>query len=125
MYEEWVGRTVTLDKMEQLQVSDVAPIYKKNYWNRVKGDQLPSGLDLCVFDFGVNAGTGQVSDVAKYLQKMIGATADGAIVPTEDDPATLRRSLHSRNLCKTRGSKRCNRTVSKRPTCILQKTETF
>ena len=44
--------------MEQLQVSDVAPIYKKNYWNRVKGDQLPSGLDLCVFDFGVNAGTG-------------------------------------------------------------------
>ena len=46
VYEEWVGRTVTLAKMEQLQVSDVAPIYKKNYWNRVKGDQLPSGLDL-------------------------------------------------------------------------------
>ena len=74
VYEEWVGRTVTLDQMERLQVSDVAPIYKKNYWNRVKGDQLPSGLDLCVFDFGVNAGTGR-----KYLQKMVGATADGAI----------------------------------------------
>ena len=41
----------------------------------MKGDQLPSGLDLCVFDFGVNAGTGRA---AKYLQKMIGATADGA-----------------------------------------------
>ena len=82
VYEEWVGRTVTLDKMEQLQVSDVAPIYKKNYWDRVKGDQLPSGLDLCVFDFGVNAGTGRA---AKYLQKMVGATADGAI-----GPATLR-----------------------------------
>ena len=73
VYEEWVGRTVTLDKMEQLQVSDVAPIYKKNYWNRVKGDQLPSGLDLCVFDFGVNAGTGRA---AKYLQKMVGATSE-------------------------------------------------
>ena len=82
VYEEWVGRTVTLDKMEQLQVSDVAPIYKKNYWDRVKGDQLPSGLDLCVFDFGVNAGTGRA---AKYLQSMVGATADGAI-----GPATLR-----------------------------------
>ena len=51
--------------MERLQVSDVAPIYKKNYLNRVKGDQLPSGLDLCVFDFGVNAGTGRGT---KYLQ---------------------------------------------------------
>ena len=89
--------TVTLDQMEQLKVSDVAPIYKKNYWNRVKGDQLPSGLDLCVFDFGVNAGTGRA---AKYLQKMIGATADGAI--------GLCNFTSSRNLCKTRGSKRCD-----------------
>ena len=39
-------------------------------------------MNLCVFDFGVNAGTGRA---AKYLQKMVGATADGAI-----GPATLR-----------------------------------
>ena len=82
VYEEWVGTKVTEDKMKNLKVEDVAPIYKKNYWFRVKGNQLPSGLDLCVFDFGVNAGTGRA---AKYLQKMIGATADGAI-----GPATLR-----------------------------------
>ena len=24
---------------------------KKNYWDRVKADQLPEGLDLCVFDW--------------------------------------------------------------------------
>ena len=36
------------------------------------------GLDLCVFDFGVNAGTGRS---AKYLQKMIGTTVDGGIGP--------------------------------------------
>ena len=57
---------------------DVAPIYKKNYWDRVKGDDLPAGLDLCVFDFGVNAGTGRS---AKYLQTLIGTTADGGIGP--------------------------------------------
>ena len=28
--------------MKDLTVEDVAPIYKKSYWDRVKGDQLPS-----------------------------------------------------------------------------------
>jgi len=74
VYEEWGG---TKD-MKDLLVEDVAPIYKKNYWDRVKGDDLPSGLDLCVFDFGVNAGTGRA---AKYLQNLVGAGADGAIGP--------------------------------------------
>ena len=64
--------------MKDLTVEDVAPIYKKSYWDRVKGDELPAGLDLCVFDFGVNAGTGRA---AKYLQNLVGATADGAIGP--------------------------------------------
>lgn len=74
VYEEWGG---TKD-MKDLTVEDVLPIYKANYWDRVKGDDLPSGLDLCVFDFGVNAGTGRA---AKYLQGMIGAGMDGAIGP--------------------------------------------
>jgi len=64
--------------MQDLEFEDVAPIYKQNYWDRVKGDELPSGLDLCVFDFGVNAGTGRA---AKYLQTMIGTVADGGIGP--------------------------------------------
>ena len=74
VYEEWGG---TKD-MKELTVEDVSPIYKKNYWDHVKGDHLPAGLDLCVFDFGVNAGTGRA---AKYLQKMIGTTPDGGIGP--------------------------------------------
>tara|TARA_R110000772_G_scaffold148690_2_gene259277 strand:- start:370 stop:882 length:513 start_codon:yes stop_codon:yes gene_type:complete len=64
--------------MKDLEFDDVAPIYKQNYWDRVKGDQLPIGLDLCVFDFGVNAGTGRS---AKYLQALIGTTVDGGIGP--------------------------------------------
>ena len=74
VYEEWGG---TKD-MKDLTFEDVAPIYKKNYWDRVKGDNLSSGLDLCIFDFGVNAGTGRA---AKFIQKMIGVTADGGIGP--------------------------------------------
>ena len=74
VYEEWGG---TKD-MKDLTVEDVAPIYKKNYWNRVKGDNLPTGLDLCIFDFAVNAGPGRA---AKMIQKMIGVTVDGGIGP--------------------------------------------
>ena len=67
VYEEHGG---TKD-MKDLTFEDVAPIYKKSYWDRVKGDELPAGLDLCVFDFGVNAGTGRA---AKYLQNLVGTT---------------------------------------------------
>ena len=79
VYLNWCeDHNITVKEMTDLLVEDVAPIYKKNYWDRVKGDQLPSGLDLCVFDFGVNAGTGRA---AKYLQTMIGTVADGGIGP--------------------------------------------
>tara|TARA_B100002019_G_C21240619_1_gene585331 strand:- start:797 stop:1315 length:519 start_codon:yes stop_codon:yes gene_type:complete len=78
VYEDWVGYAVSEHTMQNLTEEDVAPIYKKNYWDRVKGDDLPEGLNLCVFDFGVNAGTGRA---AKYLQTMIGTVVDGGIGP--------------------------------------------
>ena len=74
VYEEWGGEKDMVD----LLVEDVAPIYQKNYWDRCKCDDLPSGLDLCVFDFAVNAGP---SRSAKFLQKLIGTTVDGGIGP--------------------------------------------
>ena len=78
VYEDWVGYAVSEHTMQNLTEEDVAPIYKKNYWDRIKADELPAGLDLCVFDFGVNAGTGRA---AKLLQRMIGSTPDGGIGP--------------------------------------------
>ena len=74
VYQEWGG---TKD-MKDLTFDDVAPIYKKNYWDKMICDDLPSGLELCVFDFGVNAGPGRA---AKYLQSLIGTVADGGIGP--------------------------------------------
>lgn len=74
VYQEWGG---TKD-MRDLTVDDVTPIYKKNYWDKMRCDDLPSGLDLCLFDFGVNAGTGRA---VKKLQAIIGTAVDGGIGP--------------------------------------------
>lgn len=51
-------------------------IYKSLYWNRVHGDDLPAGLNLAVFDMGVNSGVARAS---RFLQNLVGAQADGTI----------------------------------------------
>ena len=78
VYEEWIGYAVSEHTMQNLTEEDVGPIYRKNYWDRLKCDELPQGLDLCLFDFGVNAGTGRA---AKYLQTLVGTKPDGGIGP--------------------------------------------
>ena len=60
----------------ELSVFTAQEIYKRDFWDKVKGDHLPTGLDLTVFDFAVNAG---VSRASKVLQKIVGAKPDGII----------------------------------------------
>ena len=53
----------------------VNSIYHEQYWMPYC-DKLPSGLDLCFFDFGVNAGQRRA---AISLQRVLGVAADGHI----------------------------------------------
>jgi len=76
VWEDWIDRAVTEENMRALTPAKVAPLYRELYWDRVKGDKLPSGVDYCVFDAAVNSG---VSRAAKWLQTTVGAVADGAI----------------------------------------------
>jgi len=76
VWEEWVGRESSEKEMRSLTPEMVAPLYKQKYWDRVKADDLPSGVNYAVFDAGVNSGTGRA---AKWLQEAVGAVADGAI----------------------------------------------
>ena len=78
VWEEWVGHPVDEKTMRALTPSDVAPLYKAKYWDRVKGDELPTGVDYAVFDAAINSGPGRA---AKWLQEVVGVTADGAIGP--------------------------------------------
>ena len=55
-----------------------AAIYRRDYWDRLRCGELPAGLDLAVFDGGVNQGVGFA---AKALQRDAGARPDGVIGP--------------------------------------------
>jgi lysozyme family protein len=39
-----------------LSESKAREIYKKDYWEKIKGDYLPFPIDMCAMDFAVNAG---------------------------------------------------------------------
>lgn len=74
----WLGRPAVDGEVRMLTAEAVAPIYRAWYWNAESCDDLPTGVDLCVFDDAVNTGPGSA---AKRLQKAVGAVCDGAIGP--------------------------------------------
>lgn len=76
VWESWVGRPVTEADMRALTPVAVGGLYKVKYWDKVRGDALPSGLDYCMFDFAVNSGVGRAT---KTLQLILDVDADGML----------------------------------------------
>ena len=76
--EGFEEKTLTADAVKNLTPATAREIYRANYWNRMQCGSLPAGLDLEVFDFGVNAGP---AEAVKMLQKIVGVTQDGSIGP--------------------------------------------
>jgi lysozyme family protein len=77
-WESWVGREVDEAEMRGLTADKVEPLYKERYFDAVRGDELPAGLDYLMFDFAVNAGAGRA---IKILQFAVGVTPDGGFGP--------------------------------------------
>jgi lysozyme family protein len=77
-WENWVGRKSDEAEMRGLTPEKVEPLYKKKYFDAVRGDELPVGLDYLMFDFAVNAGAGRA---IKTLQTAVGVTPDGGFGP--------------------------------------------
>lgn len=70
--------SLTIDDLKAITPGEEASIYAKGYWSVVRGPDLPSGVDLSVFDFGVNAGPGRSE---RLLQEAVGVAADGVLGP--------------------------------------------
>lgn len=70
------GTLVTAYTMQNLPQPTAMAIYAARYWNVLRGDDLPPGVDLMLFDFAVTSGD---STSAKILQRIVGTTVDGVI----------------------------------------------
>jgi lysozyme family protein len=77
-YSNWLGREATKDELRNMPPAHRDEIYRKHYWDKVKGDELPKGVDLCLFDFAVNSGPKRA---VVAVQEALGVNADGVLGP--------------------------------------------
>lgn len=64
--------------MRDFTQAQAKAIYRRLYWDAVKADALPDGVRFDIFDGAVNSGVGQS---VRWLQRAVGAEADGVIGP--------------------------------------------
>lgn len=72
------GRAQSIDDVKKLTKSEAGAILRDMYFKPVRFDDLPSGLDHAVVDFGVNSGPGRAT---KELQKLLGLATDSVMGP--------------------------------------------
>jgi lysozyme family protein len=78
-YREWKRNPhITKEELRAIPDAEVYDIYRQQYWNKIDGDYLPSGVDYAVFDAAVNMG---VARATKLIQEAVGVTADGVLGP--------------------------------------------
>ncbi len=90
-YRQWsddpeLGSTQVQDMTERTATA----IYRSLYWNPFRADALPIGVDLSVFDMGVNAGIWRSARLLQRALRFTGEEVDGCIGPETLDAAAKR-----------------------------------
>jgi lysozyme family protein len=65
----WKGNATAAD-VRAIPQSAARTIYRERYWNAMRCDELPAGVDYAVFDYGVNSGTGRAGKVLRRVLKL-------------------------------------------------------
>ncbi|PVE25559.1 hypothetical protein DC522_04325 [Microvirga sp. KLBC 81] len=94
------GYAASIDEVRHLTLEEAAAIYRHFYWDAVRADEVPRGLDLVLFDLAVNSGPDRA---IMLLQKVLGVAVDGLIGPATIEAArntdvieVIRRLTHER-----------------------------
>lgn len=93
-------RGMKLQSVRNITPAERDAIYKGQYWDAVRGDDLPHGIDAAVYDYAVNSGPGRA---ARELQAVLGVAQDGMIGVRTIDAAGQRNAAEViRFLCERR-----------------------
>src|SRR6202022_2808250 len=66
--------------VRDMTLAEAEAIYKTKYAAAIRFDDLPSGIDCCMEDYGVNSGISRPIRVARAIVKLPGAGMDQALV---------------------------------------------
>jgi len=89
------------DDVKKLTKAEAQEIFRAKYWNPMQCGDLPNGIDLETFDFGVNAG---IRRSVKTLQAVLGVSDDGSVGPITlaaakaADPRSVIQSFSTRRM---------------------------
>jgi len=94
------GHPVSVDDVRNLTKEEASAIYRRFFWEPIRADALPPGLDLALFDLAVHSGPLRA---VMLLQQVLGVEADGLIGPvtleaarTTDPVEAIRRLTRER-----------------------------
>ena len=69
------------DDVRHMPCATVRAMYLTDFWNRLRCDALPPGIDLMVFDHAVNAGTDRAGRALQLAAGYEREDLDGAVGP--------------------------------------------
>lgn len=105
--ERKLGRPATVEEVQALTREEAEGIALSRYWNAMRGDQLPSGLDIYAADFAFNSGPRNAAEVLQHLvpvERVDGFIGDLTISAVRKlKPGALLDSYHSSRMAFLRG----------------------
>lgn len=89
-YRKYINKKGTAEDVKGMSINDAKSIYKSKYWDVLNCDQLSSGVDYTVFDYGVNSGVGRPR---KALQQFKNKTGVDLIDAINDERTAFLKAL--------------------------------
>ena len=66
-YRKYVKPDATAADVRGMKADQAKAIYRSKYWDAMRCDELPAGLDYAAFDYGVNSGIGRAGKVLRRM----------------------------------------------------------
>lgn len=89
-YRMYIKKSGTAADVRGMGLDDAKKIYRAKYWDALSCDDLPPGVDYCVFDYGVNSG---VSRATRILKKFPGMTPPATVKSICDERLAFLKRL--------------------------------